>query len=151
MNPSPASQVPPPAPVGNRTDLLFYDGGCGLCHGLVKFLIARDPAGTRFGFAPLHGQAFRGRYGEAERGELPDSMVLRTVDGRTLVRSRAVLQIGKRLGGAWRVLAQAASLLPVWLLDWGYDRIARLRRHLFARPDGACPLVPPELRERFLP
>ena len=151
MNPSPASQVSAPAPVGGQADLLFYDGSCGLCHGVVKFVIARDREGAHFRFAPLQGATFRGRYAEAERAELPDSVVLWTVDGRTLVRARAVLQIGERLGGAWRVLAQAASLLPVWLLDWVYDGIARMRHHLFARPGSTCPLLPPDLRGRFLP
>jgi predicted DCC family thiol-disulfide oxidoreductase YuxK len=151
MHPPPASQVPAPPPVGDRTDLLFYDGRCGLCHGVVRFVIARDRAGTRFRFAPLQGETFGGRYPQADRAELPDSVVLRTGDGRTLVRSRALLQIGERLGGVWRGLARAAGLLPVWLLDWGYDGIARVRHHLFARPDASCPALPPELRGRFLP
>ncbi|HZH02738.1 MAG TPA: DCC1-like thiol-disulfide oxidoreductase family protein [Myxococcaceae bacterium] len=38
------------------SDILFYDGGCGLCHRAVRFVLARDPAG-RFRFAPLGGSA----------------------------------------------------------------------------------------------
>ena len=39
-----------------------------------------------------------------------------------------------------------------WLADFGYDLIARLRYRLFGRNRGdPCPLVPPELRRRFLP
>lgn len=133
------------------TDLLFYDGGCGLCHRAVTFALARDLDGSRFRYAPLAGTTFREQYDEAHRAELPDSIVVRTTDGRTLVRSQAVIHLGERLGGGWRVLARVASVLPAWLLDLGYDGIARVRSRLFARPEGTCPLLPPELRGRFLP
>jgi len=133
------------------TDLLFYDGGCGLCHHLVSFVIARDREGTRFRYAPLGGATFTSALTADQRQGLPDSVVVRTSDGRTLVRSDAAIHVGERLGGGWRLLARLASLLPRWLLDPGYDVIAGVRGRLFAKPDGACPLLPPELRQRFLP
>ena len=129
------------------TDLLFYDGDCGLCHRWVLFTLRHDPGGTRFRFAPLSGEAWK-----AARitGEVPDSLVLRTADGRVLFRSAAVLEIGERLGGRWRVMARLAGLLPRWLLDLAYDGVARIRKHIFARPPGSCPILPAELRARFL-
>lgn len=151
MTSSPASQMPAQAPVGGSADLLFYDGGCGLCHRTVKFALARDLEGSRFRYAPLQGETFRKQYPDAERAELPDSVVLRTADGRTLVKSRAIILIGERLGGIWRLLARAASLLPTWLLDGIYDGIARVRHRLFRHPEGTCPSLPPELKGRFLP
>lgn len=132
-------------------DLMFYDGACGLCHRSVKFVLARDLEGTRFRYAPLQGSTFQAAYDATRRGELPDSVIVRTADGRTLVRSRAALHICERLGGGWRMLARVVGLLPTWLLDWGYDGIARVRGRLFARPEGSCPMLPPELRGRFLP
>lgn len=133
------------------TDLLFYDGGCGLCHRLVSFVIARDREGTRFRYAPLGGPTFLATLAAGQREGLPDSVVVRTADGRTLVRSDAAIHIGERLGGGWRVLARAVSVFPRWLLDPCYDAVARVRGRLFAKPGGACPLLPPELRQRFLP
>ena len=141
--------VQPPRELG--ADLLYYDGGCGLCHWWVTFILARDLSGTLFRYAPLAGPTFAAQYPEAERTQLPDSVVVRTADGRTLVRSAAAIHIGERLGGPWRTLARIASFLPRWLLDAGYNGIARIRYRLFSRPTGACPLVPPELRTRFLP
>jgi len=132
-------------------DLVFYDGSCGLCHRLVSFVLARDPDGSRFRYAPLGGPTFVHSFVAGERERLPDSIVVRTADGRTLVRSAAVIQLGERLGGGWRALARAASLFPHWLLDLAYDGIARIRRALFVRPEMTCPIVPQELRGRFLP
>ncbi len=132
-------------------DLLFYDGACGLCHHTVKFVLARDREGTKFRYAPLQGPTFAATFAEDQRAGFPDSIVLKTADGRTLVRSAAALEIGDRLGGGWRVLARTVGILPRWLLDWAYDGIARVRKVIFAKPEGACPLLPPELRGRFLP
>lgn len=128
-------------------DLLFYDGSCGLCHRWVLFLLRHDPDGSRFRFAPLHGDAWRAAN---VTGPVPDSLVLRTADGRILFKSEAVLALGERLGPPWRTLARVAGLLPRWFLDLGYDLIARVRKHLFAPPPGACPILPAELRARFL-
>jgi predicted DCC family thiol-disulfide oxidoreductase YuxK len=148
----PATTIPPraaPAPVTLDHDLLFYDGTCGFCHRWVLFVLRHDPSGL-FRFAPIGGETWNALIQSA--GEpLPDSLVLRTIDGRTLVRSQAVRQIGERLGDGWRTMARTAGLLPGWLLDLGYDGIARTRRLLFARPPGVCPIVPAELRARFLP
>ncbi len=133
------------------THLLFYDGTCGLCHHSVKFVLARDREGTGFRFAPLQGATFAETYNESQRAGFPDSIVLRTDDGRTLVRAAAAIEIGERLGGVWRTLARIIGVLPRWLLDWVYDGVAKVRKRIFAPPAGACPLLPPELRGRFLP
>jgi predicted DCC family thiol-disulfide oxidoreductase YuxK len=135
---------------GREPDLLFYDGGCGLCHRSVRFVAPRDPDG-HFRFAPLGGETFIALVPPDARGTLPDSVVVRRRDGALLVRSDAVLHILRRLGGGWRALAAVLSLVPRALRDAGYDWLARNRARWFARPDEACPIVPAHLRARFAP
>lgn len=130
-------------------DRVFYDGTCGLCHGFVVFLLARDPDGSRFRFAPLQGTTFAALVPEAERARLPDSVVIRTNDGRLLVRAAGVAHALRRLGGAWPWVAGAIAIVPAFAADAAYDLVARLRRRLFRRPDDACPVVPIGLRGRF--
>jgi len=135
-----------------RRAMIFYDGGCGLCHRFVRFALAEDRDGKRFRFAPLAGGAFAAVRNASARPEMLDdidSIVLSLPDGRLLVRAAAVLEIGKRLGGIWRVLAVAARVFPLRLLDAGYDGIARIRQRIFAAPSAACPIVPTQLRDRF--
>ncbi len=132
-------------------DLLFYDGSCGLCHHAVKFALARDPDGSRFRYAALQGPTFEATFPPADRARFPDSIVLKTADGRVLTRSTAALRIAERIGGGWGALARVLQLLPTWLLDLAYDGVAKVRKRIFATPEGACPLLPPELRGRFLP
>jgi predicted DCC family thiol-disulfide oxidoreductase YuxK len=140
--------IPRRAP--GAVETLFYDGGCGLCHGAVRFVLAEDPDGTALRFAPLDSDAFRTAVPEHVRASLPDSLVLATADGRVLTRAAGVLHLGQRLGGIWRLLATVARVVPVRLLDAAYDRVARVRHRLFAKPKDACPLLPPHLRARFL-
>lgn len=130
--------------------VLFYDGGCGLCHLSVRALLALDRRGA-LAFAPLGGATFRELVPEAERAALPDSLVLRTADGRVLVRSAAVLESLQLVGGPARGLAAAARVVPRRLADRLYDRVARVRRRLFRPPAGGCPVVEPARRSRFLP
>jgi predicted DCC family thiol-disulfide oxidoreductase YuxK len=131
-------------------DILFYDGGCGVCHRAVQFVLAVDRA-ERFDFAPLQGATFRRLVSEPARGGLPDSIVARSSDGRLLVRSNAVLHVLKRLGGGWSWLAAVAGLVPRPVRDVAYDFIARIRSRLFEKPADFCPHVPKEQRARFLP
>lgn len=130
-------------------ETVFYDGHCGLCHHTVKFLIGEDSDGSRFRFAPLDSDAFRRAVPEEARRSLPDSVVVMS-EGAPLVRSRAALHALARLGGWWRVVAWIGRIPPRPLADWTYDRIARVRHRIFARPADVCPLIPAELRGRFI-
>jgi predicted DCC family thiol-disulfide oxidoreductase YuxK len=131
-------------------EVLFYDGACGLCHRTVRQVVAADRA-ERFRFAPLQGDTFQRLVPESSRTGLPDSIVVLDSRGRLLTRSEAVLHVYRRLGGLWPVLAFLSSLVPRFLRDAVYDLVARIRSRLFAKPDDYCPLVPKELRTRFLP
>ena len=137
------------APPG-RVDHVFYDGECGFCHGSVRFLAARDRAGA-FRYAPLGGPTFHGLVPASEQNDLPDSLVVHTVDGRLLVRGDAALHCLRALGRGWRVLAALLGVLPRPLRDAAYTAFASRRRRLFARPDDACPLPSGALRARLDP
>jgi len=129
--------------------MVFYDGGCGLCHRAVRFAIAHDADGSRFRFASLDSEGFRRRVPAASRAGLPDSIVALTPDGTLLLRSAAVMHVLERVGGGWKVVGRLLQLVPRVVRDAGYDAVARIRYQLFARPTDACPVTPPELRARF--
>src|SRR4051812_8819172 len=135
--------------MGPEHDIVFYDGACGLCHRLVRFIVKRDRDGY-FRFAPLDSDVFRARVPATVRVGLPDSVVVWTIDGRVLARSAAVRRILRHLPRAWPLIGAMVTIIPRPMADWGYDLIARLRHRLFKKPEGACPIVSPELRSRFL-
>jgi predicted DCC family thiol-disulfide oxidoreductase YuxK len=131
-------------------DIVFYDGDCALCHGFVRFLLNRDAAGNRFVYSPLAGQLIGRLLTAEERAALPDSLVLRTAQGRLLTRSDAVIAMLDRLGGFWGLLATLGRVFPRGVRDAVYDGVARVRRRIFGTTAYSCPLVPAALRDRFL-
>ncbi|MGH9714441.1 MAG: thiol-disulfide oxidoreductase DCC family protein [Candidatus Acidiferrales bacterium] len=134
-----------------KTETLFYDGHCALCHGTVKFVLNHEKGRTAFRFAPLQGATFQALVPAEKRVGLPDSIVIRTLDGALLARSAAILHLLRRLGGAWRILAAILAVIPGVVRDAVYDFIARVRYRVFGKRQDLCPIVPPELRARFDP
>jgi predicted DCC family thiol-disulfide oxidoreductase YuxK len=128
--------------------LLLYDGSCGFCHGLVRFVLARDPR-AMFRFAALQGEAAARAL--APFGGVPadlSTFYLVTPGPVLLVRARASLVVADALGWPWRAAA-VLRVLPLAWLDAAYDVVARHRHALFGRRD-ACYVPRPEERARFL-
>lgn len=140
--------IKPRGPGGER---VFYDGTCGLCHAAVRFVLAEDRRGTAFRFAPLFGPTFEAELSPDERRDLPDSLVVKTADGRLLTRSNALLHVVAALGGYWRPAAALERLIPLRVRNWQYDQVARHRKRWFGETEAACPLVPPTLAPRLDP
>jgi predicted DCC family thiol-disulfide oxidoreductase YuxK len=132
-----------------ETEWLYYDGQCALCHRVVRFVLAVEPRGGTFRFAPLRGQQFQAQVPVAMRQSIGDSLVVRRADGVLLHRSAAVIHILRKIGGFWRLPAGILSLIPAFVRDAAYNAVARVRHRFFARPVDLCPAVPPELRGRF--
>jgi predicted DCC family thiol-disulfide oxidoreductase YuxK len=132
--------------------LLLYDGVCALCHGAVGFLLKRDRDG-RLRFAPLQsdlGLEMMARFGVRE---MPDGVLL-VVDAlkageRLYWRSDAVAVALGLLGSGWAMVGRLLGLVPRRLRELGYGVVARVRYRVFGRY-AACPLPPPELRDRLL-
>jgi len=127
---------------------LFYDGSCGLCHRTIRLALAAAPDDKGLLFAPLASAAFKA----AVPGDLklPDSLIYVTADGAVLSRTAAVIRLLDRLGGRWRIAAGVLRVVPKPIRDIGYDAVAAIRHRVFARPSDACPLIPPDQRDRFV-
>jgi predicted DCC family thiol-disulfide oxidoreductase YuxK len=139
--------IPSPKPAGQP---IFYDGHCGLCHGLVRFVLSEDQSAHPFSFAPLQGEQIKRSIADDVRSELPDSVVVVEENKNVLTRSTAVIYVLKRLGGLWFFVAALLSLVPRGLRDLAYDAIASVRKKIFGTTEEVCPLVPSPLRARFL-
>jgi predicted DCC family thiol-disulfide oxidoreductase YuxK len=134
------------------TDLVLYDGVCGLCDRSVQFLLARDRR-DHFRFAPLQSQLARealGRHGIEPTG-LDTIWVIADYQEpaeRALDRSRAVRLFLRRLGGAWRLL-EVFGILPRFVLDRVYDLVAGMRYRIFGRLE-TCRVPTADERRKFL-
>jgi predicted DCC family thiol-disulfide oxidoreductase YuxK len=135
-----------------RTHLVLYDGTCGLCNGVVQFLLQHDARGV-FAFAPLQsgtGQAIAQRFG-GEPNELTTFYLVtnyQRVDARMLEKGTAAVVVAGELRWPWKAVAWL-RVLPTGLLNWGYDIVARHRYRVFGRSDQ-CRLPPSDFRDRFI-
>jgi len=142
----PAASMPSTPPRPPRAILLF-DGVCNLCHGAVRFLVQRDPAG-QIAFAPLQSPVGRKLLRENGLAENRLEAVVLVQDGRAYVGSEAILRALRHLRAPWPLLS-AGLVLPKALRDSLYRVIAGNRYRWFGRKD-ACPVPTPEQRARFL-
>jgi predicted DCC family thiol-disulfide oxidoreductase YuxK len=127
--------------------LIFYDGACGLCDQVVRFVLEKDKK-NQFVFAPLQGIT-------AQKIPFPrheDTVVLienyGTPNQHTYILGKAALRILWLLGGVWAVPG-LFSFLPSWCYDWAYRLVARNRHRLF--PTDRCIVPPRAHHDRFLP
>jgi predicted DCC family thiol-disulfide oxidoreductase YuxK len=138
---------------GGGRHLILYDGVCGLCNRLVRFVLRRDRAGI-FIFASLQGRYGRRLLESHGRGTGDLDTFAVVVDhasprSELLVESPAALFVLEELGGGWRLCGRVLRVFPGRLLDLGYDLVARHRYRVFGRHE-TCPVPRPEERSRFV-
>jgi len=128
--------------------MLFYDGVCAMCNGIVKGVLRIDEAGV-FHFAPLQGET-----AELARKLFPEfptniETVVYVRRGQVFLRSRAVALAMQQMSYPAKALSWM-RFLPAWLMDFFYGIVARTRYRVFGKYDH-CPLPPKKDRARFLP
>lgn len=164
ITPPASREAPHPREGEPFPPILLYDGSCGVCARSVQFILRRDRRRT-LRFASLEGELGRALVAAEPSLAGVDSLiwveprgpvvtprgapVLPPPPARVLVRSRAVLEAGRYLGGAWRLLSALGRVIPSPVRDWGYDLFARNRHRVSGRTES-CLLPTPEERERFL-
>ena len=105
---------------------LYYDGDCSLCQRLVVFIQKQDRHGV-FTLTPLQSPDFIEHIPNAEELRQLDTAVLATADGMVRIRSTAIIQVLRLLGGKWKAASLLLWLIPLPLRNWGYQFIARHR------------------------
>ncbi len=125
--------------------ILFFDGVCGLCSGVVRWLYRKDK-NKIWAFAPLQGEKAQLLLGKVEQSSL-DTLIVVTPEGSHLVRGAAIRYIVGTLPG-WRVASLIFRWLPLLLLNLMYRVVARSRYSIFGKVEY-CERVPMNDRERF--
>jgi len=140
--------LPSPSPV------LLFDGECGLCNRVVRWLLRIDQRG-QLRFAPLQSEVAQTYL--RERG-LPtgdfDSLVFAPDWNRPdafppQLRTAGALSAMSLVGGGWAFTAKILRLIPAPVRDLVYRLIARSRYRLFG-PYRPTPLPNPAWVNRFL-
>jgi predicted DCC family thiol-disulfide oxidoreductase YuxK len=131
--------------------ILLYDGVCGFCDGIVRFILRWDGGGS-MRFATLQGALSQRLVMRHPELAGVDSLILvedpDSPTERVFVRSDGALRVARYLGGPWKA-ALVLHVVPRFVRDAAYDAFARIRYRVFGRYD-TCPLPTPEQRARFL-
>ena len=127
--------------------VIFYDGVCAMCNGIVKALLRVDRDG-RFHFAPLQGET--AELARSLHAEFPRELetVVYVRNGQVFLRSRAAALAMAEVPYPAKALSWF-RFLPAWFTDFFYGIVAKVRYRVFGKYD-TCPLPPPEHRARFL-
>jgi predicted DCC family thiol-disulfide oxidoreductase YuxK len=132
--------------------VVLYDGVCGLCNRLVRFLLRHDRQ-DRFRYTPLQSEFASSllRKHDIDAADL-NSVSIVTDYGqpteRAFTKSDAVLRAWWELGGIWRI-GEVGRVLPRAARDWFYDLVARNRYRMFGKSEP-CPMSRAEDREKFV-
>jgi predicted DCC family thiol-disulfide oxidoreductase YuxK len=127
--------------------VILFDGVCNLCNNSVQFVISHDPEG-RFRFAALQSASGQSLLRERHLDPETFTSIVLIMNGRVYQRSRAALEIARRLSGLWPLI-YAFIIVPPFVRDWVYDWIAANRYKWFGKRNE-CMIPTPELRSRFL-
>jgi hypothetical protein len=130
--------------------VLFYDGICGLCHGLVQWILKRDQK-QEIQFCALQSEIALTllRDQGVDASELKNlSSVIVLHQGRIFRRSSAILQVFSVMPLPWRALT-LFKVFPRVFLDIFYNAIAASRYRIFGKFES-CPIPSPTEKSRFL-
>ena len=140
-----ATNLPPN--VGMADKVILFDGICKLCNAWSSFIIKHDHQHV-FKLCSVQspeGQKILQHFGLST--EVYDSMLV-VEGGAVYQQSDAFFQVVGKLGYPWKFVC-IFRLIPRFLRNWLYDRIALNRYGLFGKYD-ACLLPTADHEVRYL-
>lgn len=127
--------------------IILFDGFCNLCCFSVQFIIKRDSE-SQFKFAPIQSIIGQELISQFKISSLKVDTIIYFKDDKYFLRSSAVLNILRDIGGGWKLL-YGFMIVPKFFRDFLYQMIAKTRYRLFGKKE-IC-MIPDEIdRNRFL-
>lgn len=127
-------------------NILFFDGYCSLCNGLVDWAMRQDKR-ARVKFASLQGETARSIIPENNINDT--NTVVYWNGSESFQRSDAILHLLIDMGGIWK-LAGVILVIPRFFRDLVYKWIASNRYFLFGRRQ-TCRMPTSQEKDRLLP
>jgi predicted DCC family thiol-disulfide oxidoreductase YuxK len=127
--------------------IILFDGVCNLCNASVQFIIRNDPKST-FRFASLQSDAGKAILNQFSVPPEKLYSVLVVYEGHLYDRSRAALEIARRLKGLWSLL-YGFIIIPPFIRNFIYDWISRNRYRWFGVRQE-CMMPTPDMKARFI-
>jgi len=130
-----------------KSPVLLFDGVCNLCNASVQWVLKRDRKGV-FRFAALQSETGRALLRQSGLSADHFDTVVLVAGDRVFTRSDAALEIVRRIGGPWSLLA-FFKIVPRPVRNAVYDWVARHRYRWFGKTES-CMIPQPEWAKRFI-
>ena len=127
--------------------VIFFDGICNPCNSSINFVIDRDPK-EYFKFASLQSPIAKEILSAYEVNSIDLESIIFYSNHKVYHRSRAALEIVKRMKGAWPIL-YIFIIIPKFIRDFFYNLVARNRYKWFGKQD-TCRIPTPDIKSRFI-
>ncbi len=155
------SNTPSRSKIDNDSNVVFFDGVCGLCNAFVDFLLKYDKK-KKLNYAPLQGKTFKNLCADPAILESVEpflnqnklerpyyATVFYWENGRLWNNSNAALKAVASLDGVW-ALSSILLLVPVFVRDFAYRAVSNNRYKWFGKK-SACRLPSAEEQRYFYP
>jgi len=127
--------------------VILFDGVCNLCNGSVNWIIRHDKQ-NQFKFSSLQSEYGQNKVKELLLQENYMNTVILEDNGKIYLRSEAVIQVLKQLGGIYSI-SQLFYLVPTFIRDFFYKIVASNRYKWFGKKES-CLIPTTELKSKFL-
>lgn len=127
--------------------ILFYDGTCGFCHGVVGFCNKKLKDENVF-FAPLQGKLLAEMRKKDNKVPTSNEAIILQKNGVYFEGPKAFYELAKGFKQPFKLIS-FLSFLPNFVSQFFYNLIAKKRHSIFGKKE-ACEIPNKKFMKRFI-
>ena len=116
-------------------DVLLLDGECGLCNRLARFIDPKLAPGVDIEYRPIESEDAQNLIATFPEWQQQSDTVYLFRDGRSYVRSAAVIRCLLYMIWYWRMWFPILWIIPLPIRDMVYRFVAEYRHRIFKKPE----------------
>ena len=116
-------------------DVLLLDGDCGLCHRLARFMDPKLAPGVDIAYRPIESEDAQNLIATFSKWQQQSDTVYLFRDGRSYVRSAAVIRCLLYMIWYWRMWFPFLWIIPLPIRNMVYRFVAEYRHRIFKKPE----------------
>ena len=116
-------------------DVLLLDGDCGLCHRLARFMDPKLTPGVDIAYRPIESEEAQNLIATFPKWQQQSDTVYLFRDGRSYVRSSAVIRCLLYMIWYWRMWFPIIWIIPLPIRNMVYRFVAIYRHRIFKKPE----------------
>ena len=128
-------------------NIVFYDGVCSFCNGLVVFLLKYE-RNNNMSYCSLQSE-FAKSFLKDFNVPMNTDTIYYFSEGELHKRSEAVKKITRNLKSPFLIISYLLAITPKFLREYFYKVFAKNRYKWFGKKDD-CKIPSPKNKERFL-